>query len=189
MTDLSDDSAQRAYSLDNATAQRDKLAAQEEFLATLFDGVAPEDVARYDAGELAAFAAAAWTFLATRKSGEPKIRLTSESYREGDRRNAISILEIVNDDMPFLVASVLADLAERKISVRLVAHPVINVTRDDAGHLVAFSPRAQLQSRESFIHLHIERIEDDAERDAILASLGEVLEEIRRAVADWQPML
>src|SRR6516165_2744904 len=33
MTDLSDDSAQRAYSLDNATAQRDKLAAQEEFLA------------------------------------------------------------------------------------------------------------------------------------------------------------
>jgi glutamate dehydrogenase len=189
MTELSDDSAQRVYHLDNQTAQRDRLAAQEEFLAILFDDVAPEDVARYDAGELAAFAATAWAFLATRKPGEPKIRLTSESYRQGDRRNAISILEIVNDNMPFLVASVLADLAQRKISVRLVAHPVINVTRDDGGHLIAFSPRAQLQSRESFIHLHIERIDDDAERDAILASLAEVLEEIRRAVADWKPML
>src|SRR5262249_56984827 len=124
MTERSDDSAQRTYRLDNETAQLNKLAAQEEFLATLFDGVAPDDVARYDATELATFAAAAWTLLATRKPGEPKIRLTSESYRAGDRRNAISILEIVNDDMPFLVASVLADLAERKISVRLVAHPV-----------------------------------------------------------------
>src|SRR5262249_46683790 len=91
--------------------------------------------------------------------------------------------------MPFLVASVLADLAERRISVRLVAHPVINVTRDDAGRLIAFSPRAQLQSRESFIHIHIDRVEEDAERNAIVHSLAEVLEEARRSVNDWQPML
>src|SRR6516164_2830972 len=82
MTERSDDSAQRVYSLDDATAQGDELAAPEEFLATLFDGVAPEDVARYDAGELAAFAAAAWAFLASRKPGDPKIRLIDETYRD-----------------------------------------------------------------------------------------------------------
>jgi glutamate dehydrogenase len=189
MTELSDDSSQRAHRRENETTQRPAMTEQEEFLAMLFDGVAPEDVARYDASERAGFAAAAWIFLAARKPGEPKIRLTSESHREGDRRNAISILEIVNDDMPFLVASVLAELAERKLSIRLVAHPVINVARDDAGRLLAFSPNAQLQRRESFIHVHLERIEDEAERDAIVASLAEVLEEVRRAVADWKSMV
>ncbi len=182
MNEVPDDAVQQA-----AGAKND--GAPKEFLATLFEGVAPEDVARYDADELATFAAAAWAFLATRKAGEPKIRLTSEAYREGDRRNAISILEIVNDDMPFLVASVLAELAERKISVRLVAHPVINVRRDEQGRLIAFSARAHLQSRESFIHFHLNRVEDAAERDAVVASLAEVLEEIRRAVTDWKPML
>jgi glutamate dehydrogenase len=189
MTELSDDRAQRARESENDAAPINDLAAQEEFLATLYDGVAPEDVARYDAGELAALAAVAWRFFATRKPGEPKIRLTSEAYREGDRRNAISILEIVNDDMPFLVASVLAELAERKITVHLVAHPVVNVTRDEHGHLIAFSTRTRLQSRESFIHLHIDRVEGDAARDGLVTSLGEVLEEIRRAVADWKSML
>ena len=174
MTELSDDSSQRAYRREDETTQRHEMTEQDEFLATLFEDVAPEDVARYDRAELVAFATAAWMFVAKRVPGEPKIRLTSETYREGDRRNAISILEIVNDDMPFLLSSVLAELAERKITVQLVAHPVLNVTRDETGHLIAFSPRTLLQRRESFIHLHIDRIEEDAERNVVVASLAEV---------------
>src|SRR5580704_17766884 len=117
MTECSNDGAHGAQRSGDRAAQGRDSAAQEEFVATLFDGVAPEDVARYDGAELVAFATAAQAFLATRKPGEPKIRLTSETYREGERRNAISILEIINDDMPFLVSSVLAELEERKIAV------------------------------------------------------------------------
>jgi glutamate dehydrogenase len=189
MTECSDDGARGAHRSEDRATRGTDAAAQEEFVATLFDGVAPEDVARYDGAELVAFATKAWTFLAARKPSEPKIRLTSETYREGERRNAISILEIINDDMPFLVSSVLAELEERKIAVQLVAHPVLNVTRDDSGRLIAFSPRTSLQSRESFIHFHIDHVEENAERDAVVASLAEVLEEIRRAVTDWRSML
>src|SRR5262249_29448984 len=39
-----------------------------------------------------------------------------------------------------------------------------------------------------FIHLHVERIADD-QRSEIIAAFGEVLEEVRRAVVDWKPML
>src|ERR1700758_4756054 len=93
MTECSDDGARSAHRSEDRAARGTDAAAQEEFVATLFAGVAPEDVARYGDAELVAFATTAWTFLATRKPGEPKIRLTSETYREGDRRNAISILE------------------------------------------------------------------------------------------------
>src|SRR5262249_58487040 len=104
---------------------------------------------------LEALAATAWTFWAGRTAGEPKIRITDPQLPRGDSGKPISVVEIVNDDMPFLVDSVLAALSERKIDVLLVAHPVINVTRDAEGRLVAFRAHAPLAARESFIHLHV----------------------------------
>jgi glutamate dehydrogenase len=173
---------------DHMVALLDELGGQEEFTAALFGGVAPEDVARYQPADLAALAASAWIFLSRRTAGEPKIRVTDPQLpRDGGK--PISIIEIVNDDMPFLVDSVLAALAERKIDVLLVAHPIINVTRDADGRLLAFRAHAPLAARESFIHLHVERIADDLERNEIIAGLGEVLGEVRRAVVDWKPML
>ncbi len=189
MTDVPADTRPTARSAEHMIALVDDLIGQEEFAATLFGGVAPEDVARYEPRELAAFAADAWAFLAERRAGEPKIRVTNPPPLGGDRHKTISIIEIVNDNMPFLVDSVLAELAERRIDLRLVAHPVINVTRDAGGRLIAFSALMPQQSRESFIHLHVERIDEEAQRTDIVVALGEVLGEVRRAVADWKPML
>ena len=45
------------------------------------------------------------------------------------------MLEIVNDDMPFLVDSVMAALAARNLSIRLVVHPIFAVVRDASGKL------------------------------------------------------
>jgi glutamate dehydrogenase len=160
------------------------LHGQEEFAAALFSGTAPEDVARYEPQELTAFAADAWTFLASRQTGAVKIRITNPSTLDGERANTISIIEIVNDNMPFLVESVLAELAERGIKVLLVADPVINVTRDDGGQLIALSAHALRQVRESFIHLHVERLEDEAQRNEIGAAIVEVLSEARSNVRD-----
>jgi glutamate dehydrogenase len=173
---------------DPLTAVFDAPEGENEFTAALFGGVAPEDVARYQPATLAELASAAWDFLSRRSAGEPKIRIVDPQLPDADHNKTISVVEIVNDDMPFLVDSVLAALAERKIDVVLVAHPVINVTRAADGRLVAFSAHAPLQARESFIHLHVERIAGQA-RDEVVASLVEVLGEVRRAVADWKPML
>ena len=170
-------------------ARLDELGGQEEFAAVLFGGVAPEDAARYQPSDLAALAAAAGVFLLRRAANEPKIRVSDPQLPRGAGGKPISVIEIVNDDMPFLVDSVLAALAQRKIDVLLVAHPVINVTRDSDGRLVAFRAHAPLKARESFIYLHVERIAGDAERDEIIAALSEVLAEVRRAVVDWKPML
>ena len=69
-----------------------------------------------------------------------RARRRSASIRAGAAGGAsgcktISVLEIVNDDMPFLVNSVMAELTERGLDVRLVVHPVFAVERDAAGRL------------------------------------------------------
>src|SRR5215472_5972861 len=89
-----------------------------DFLAGLFCLAVPEDLARYQAQELADIAERSWSFLAERQAGIPKIRF--EPVRPGSiDRSGLSILEIVNDDMPFLVDSVIGEINRRGFDIRL----------------------------------------------------------------------
>src|ERR1700741_3153496 len=115
----------------------DNREVPEDFVAALFAHAVPEDLLRYEPRQLAELAADAWSLLAVRKPGVPKILLNAPDLAGHERLRADSVLEIVNDDMPFLVDSVLAELAERGLDVRFVVHPVLTVVRDDAGRLIA----------------------------------------------------
>jgi glutamate dehydrogenase len=94
--------------------------------------------------------------------------------------------------MPFLVDSVMAELTERGLATRLVVHPILAVTRDKTGKLNGPSAEAgkgKDETRESFIHIHVARVDDAARRGEIVQGLEQVLAEVRRAVADWRPMI
>jgi glutamate dehydrogenase len=163
-----------------------------DFLTGLFAYAAPEDLSGYDPRQLAELAADAWPLLAVRKPGAPKIRLeTPHLAMSHDRLRNESVLEIVNDDMPFLVDSVLAELAECGVDVRFVAHPIFTVERDAAGRLTAFkgTKPAAGALRESVIYLHVERIDEEARRAEIVEAIERVLADIRLCVQDWRAML
>ena len=164
------------------------------FLDRLFVHAAPEDLIGYQPAELASLAEAAWEFLAIRKPGAPKIRFYTPAAPEGgERLKAISVIEIANDDMPFLVDSVMGELTDRGFSIRLVVHPVFALRREVAGRLQQLIPRGRLYAgaglRESFIHIHVERIDDEIVRTETIAALEAVLADVRVSVADWKPML
>jgi len=162
----------------------------EDFVAALFAHAVPEDLMRYDPRQLAELAADVWTLLAVRKPGVPKIRLETPGLPGHERLRADSILEIANDDMPFLVDSVLAELAERGIDVRFVVHPVLTVERDGTGRLTAFkgTKAAAGALRESVIYIHIERIDEEARRAEIVEAVEQVLADVRVCVRDWRAM-
>ena len=90
--------------------------------------------------------------------------------------------------MPFLVDSVMGEIGERRLNVQLVAHPVFGVRRDGA-KLVALGAIAAGGARESFIHIHLEPIAEEAARADIVRALESVLGEVRLAVQDWRAML
>src|SRR4051794_1712541 len=84
----------------------------------LFARTVPEDLLAHSAADLARLAEDAWEFLAERQPGSPKMRV--QSPRGGDRLGDISVIEIVNDDKPFLLDSTMDALAELGVDVRLV---------------------------------------------------------------------
>jgi glutamate dehydrogenase len=173
--------------IDAATAllAKRKHDIPEDFLAKLFGLAVPEDLERYSADELAGIAEKSWAFLAEREAGLPKIRLEPAATRR-----AVLILEIINDDMPFLVDSVVGELNSRGLNIRLFVHPVFVLERDRAGKLVNFKgARTVGGQRESFIHVHIEGLDDAAQRADIVDVLEGILADVRICVQDWQPML
>jgi glutamate dehydrogenase len=166
--------------------------APEDFAAHLFTGAAAEDLMRYEAAELADIAAASWQFLAERNPGMPKIRVTTAPLTDGRRLKDVSVIELVNDDMPFLVDSVTGALAERGLDAHLLVHPVFAVERDPAGALISLSAGADppgAARRESVIQIHVDRIDDEAATAALIAALAAVLGDVRHAVEDWRLMV
>ena len=125
-------------------------------------------------------------FLNERKPGRAKIAVGNP---EG-ALSGITTIDIVNDDMPFLVDSTIGLLAERGHEVRLALHPVVAVKRDASGKLLdlAAKPAADgTTTRESFIHIHLARLAPD-EAAALEADLRAVFADVRQVVIDWRAM-
>jgi glutamate dehydrogenase len=162
-----------------------KSAVPDGFVGKLFGLAAPEDLRHCGAAELANIAEQSWSFLAERRPGTPKIRFEPLVGARG-----VAVLEIVNDDMPFLVDSVVGELNGRGLEIRSFVHPVFVVRRDAAGRLTEFeTSQAADARRESFVHFHVDEADDPAQRAAVVHALNDILAEVRVSVQDWRPML
>ena len=159
------------------------------FAELLFDHTNIEDLANYDASSLAFLAEQAWEHVQRRTTGSADIRVINPMMPDG---REISVLEVLNDNMPFLFDSTMAELAEQGIEVTLVAHPIIAVERDEQGKLLRFYgetlPEGAEGERESLIHFHIARLDADADRQKLIDGLAKTLNDVRACVTDWRAM-
>jgi glutamate dehydrogenase len=159
------------------------------FAELLFDHTNIEDLANYDAVSLAFLAEQAWEHVQRRTTGSADIRVINPMMPDG---REISVLEVLNDNMPFLFDSTMAELAEQGIEVTLVAHPIIAVERDEQGKLLRFFGETLTEGvkgeRESLIHFHIARLDADADRQKLIEGLAKTLNDVRACVTDWQAM-
>src|SRR6266436_4825296 len=159
------------------------------FAELLFDQSNIEDLANYDAASLAFLAEQAWEHVQRRTTGSADIRVINPMMPDG---REISVLEVLNDNMPFLFDSTMAELAEQGIDVTLVAHPIVAVERDGQGKLLRFYgatlPAGAKGARESLMHFHSARLDSDADRERLLAGLTKTLNDVRVCVTDWRAM-
>jgi glutamate dehydrogenase len=156
----------------------------------LFSEAAAEDVEGLSKADLEWIASQAIGFLDSRKPGRLSIRLENPDVSSGPLADR-SVLEILNDDMPFLVDSVVNALSKAGYAVYTVLHPVFTVSRSRTGKLELLLDRAaslETASRESYIHIQLERISDAGAQRKLLDELEGILAEVRAAVVDWQPM-
>ncbi len=165
-------------------------AAQEarDFIGQYYQNVDAEDLAARAPGDLYGAAMAHLEFARTFASGTAKIRVYNPRADENGWSSPHTVIEIVNDDMPFLVDSVTMEVNRQGATLHLLNHPLFATRRDAAGRLEAFGPPGADGATESLMHVEIDREIDPARLSALAAGLASVLADVRAAVADWKPM-
>src|SRR6202789_519317 len=106
------------------------------FLETYFANVDAKDLADHEPKDLAG-AALSHLMFAKQRGRAALVRVFNPTLREDGFVSPHTIIDVVNDDMPFLVDSISLALTERALTLHFLAHPIFEVTRDRAGNLSA----------------------------------------------------
>ncbi|HEY6984989.1 MAG TPA: NAD-glutamate dehydrogenase domain-containing protein, partial [Rhodanobacteraceae bacterium] len=149
----------------------------------------PEDLAARSASEWAALIIGALEFARERRPGQAKLRVFNPSAAENGYESTHSIVEIVTDDMPFLVDSVGMRITQSGLQLHTVIHPMFRVARDPGGHLLSIGTDDESSGKpESVMHFEIDRISGAAELEKLKQGIMATLEDVRECVADWSVM-
>ena len=163
----------------------------EEFVRQYYHWVPAKDLADRDQVDLCGAVVAHWRTARQRDRGEAKVRVYNPDRERDGWSSPYTVVEIVSDDMPFIVDSVTMELSRQGCNIELMIHPVMRVVRDGDGELTqVLEPSAVAFGflTESVIHAEV-AYESDPERLSVLrAGVELVLEEVRAAVEDWAEM-
>jgi glutamate dehydrogenase len=174
-------------------------AAAEELIPSYFRHVAAEDLSERSAADAYGAFASHYELAAHRPQGTARVRVLTPGPNQGWSADGHSVVEVVVDDMPFLVDSLTMELSRRQYDVHLVIHPIFDVARDITGALQRVRPVAEDAGRsgdqggvetlrESWMHVEIDRIPEDEDLTAFEEAIQDVLRGVREAVEDWDKM-
>ena len=158
--------------------------------------IAADDLADRTDVDLYAALASQFRLADNRPQGRANVHVFTPSHGDnGWSAGGHSVVEIVTDDMSFLVDSVTMELGRQQREIHLVIHPQFDVVRDITGVMQSVHPIEDERQpsegeaiRESWMHIEISRLGADEDPHEIEESLQKVLREVRDSVEDWEKM-
>ncbi|MGW5861784.1 NAD-glutamate dehydrogenase [Streptomyces sp. NPDC055239] len=175
---------------EEATTDQDMALA---FLQRYYLHTAPEDLADRDPVDVFGAAFSHYRLAETRPQGTANVRVHTPTVEENGWTCSHTVVEVVTDDMPFLVDSVTNELSRQGRGIHVVIHPQVVVRRDLTGKLLEVltdpgTERPHDAVTESWIHVETDRETDRADLKQITADLLRILSDVRETVEDWEKM-
>ena len=165
-------------------------SAVQAFADVLFANSDLHAVSQLSDVELVDLVTSAHEFVVSRPADTHKIR--SRALPTSDAQSSGLVIEILNDDMPFLVDSIVGELRAHQVDVDLLLHPVVAVRHGSDGNRVVSHPNgpaAEGGTTNESLMIVVARHLSTAQANEIEAALDDVLKLVRHAVVDWQAML
>src|SRR3954451_14966577 len=132
----------------------------EAFVRAYYKGAPAEDLRGREPVDLYGAAFSHWAFGRERADGAALVRVYNPTFEQHGWQSPHTAVDIVSDDMPFLVDSVSMELSRRELGIHVLVHPVVGA--------------------ESYMHIEIDRQADGFE--VLADALREVLAQVRAAV-------
>ncbi|HEX7965565.1 MAG TPA: NAD-glutamate dehydrogenase [Gammaproteobacteria bacterium] len=173
-----------------ALAKKHSAAADlERFIVSYYADIAEEDILAQSPEDLYGAVLSHWEFGAKRLPGETKVRVFNPDPKKDGWKSPHTIIEMVNDDMPFLVDTTTMTLSRLGAGIHLTVHPIYHVKRDARGTLTRVDgERGEGMITESWMHIEVDS-QGGAETLAKLeAALQSAMRDVRATIGDWQAM-
>ena len=170
----------------------DATVGLEQLPSTYFAGVSTNDLRERTPEQLFGALRSHWRIAATRMTGQSLVRAFSPDIARHGWDSPHSVLQVVTDDMAFLVNSIVMAARRLGIGIELVVHPLLAISRDGAGAITAVGAATTPPDAvpggvlESFIHVELERTSDPNVLAALTVEVERTLANVRTCVGDWQ---
>jgi glutamate dehydrogenase len=179
------------------TLVKSKVPEKQQDLIAIFSQEFFSDIVWSEIGDrkiedLAGAVLSHWRLFYQRKKGSVKVSVFNPQEKREHWSCPNTVIQVVHDDMPFLVDSLQMELTRLKLPIFLVIHlGGIKLERDPGGHLVALqsikSP-TKLKEIEAPIYIEIEQQNDPKVLENICFNLERVLADVRATYYDWGKM-
>jgi glutamate dehydrogenase len=167
-----------------------------EFVHQFYGTVALEDLREWNPEDLYGAVVNFWSLIQQRAPEETKIRIYNPDFERHGWQTTHTVVEIITEDMPFLVDSLRMVINRLGLVSHLIMHMGgLRLQRDKNYQVIGILPRkteedADLEnvSTEAAIFIEIDRQTDASILEDLHSNFARVLEDNRIVVRDWQPM-
>ena len=162
--------------------------ALTQFINAYHRGVDEDDLRDAGAETLAMAAIGHLELGRQRRRGQPIVRVANPDLERDGWTCPRTVVELITDDMPFLVDSLTIVLNASGLSIHMMVHPVLYAQRDGRGRLTGLAEQDIRAHAESWQRIEVDRVTDPARLAEVRARILAVLDDVRVAVVDWPQM-
>ena len=162
--------------------------SMKNMLDVMAGSITPDDVEFFDVGVLSQMAMTHWEMAKRHKKCEPQVTIYCPCMEGGQSRK--TIIDIVIDDMSFLVDTVVSEINRHNLLIAVVVHPFAYVAYDKSGEMKNLQGFPQKgHQRQSHIHVQINGKFSEEVGKELEEGLHHALNSVYYVNVDWEKML
>ena len=172
----------------NSQAKAEQLT---KFADLYYSGAPDDEILARPVEDLYGAALSSWQFIQQREPGVPKVRVFNPDHENHGWQSSHTVIEIVYENMPFLIDSIRIQLNARHISLHAIHYCVLHANRDDKGQLktnTEWTKPGKGKTAEAIIYIEVDRHSDKALLETLASEFEAVLEDVNICVRDFPDM-
>ncbi len=164
-------------------------AIAREFAAKFLEKVPADDLKQITPEILVKTVQSHWELFKAKKDNAPSIRIYTPTQDEDGWSAGCTIIDVVQDDMAFLIDSIVAEIVRHGQLIQMLIHPTLHADYNAKGDPKTFEAdyRPGLQ-RLSLSHVQLRGTISEAQAEELRMGLISVMTDVRNATRDWSTM-
>lgn len=176
----------------NSNKKKTDLRLLNQFLPIFYQNISLDDLENMDELTRLHAGQSILDMAHIRKQGRHNVEIFTPTEKSHGWEPRRTIINIITDNMPFIIDSITQELVRRNFQILHIIHPMVRVERDKSGLLKSVHTLDQNDKNlnsESFVHIELSRQLAPSTITHLKKQFDDILTQVRHATGDWQSML